>query len=140
MEEEEKFSISGAFQKGKEYIDTQKKLWQLRALAKGSRIGGSLALDVVKLVFTLFIIFFCSLALGFYLGELLHSNALGFLLTGVIFFVLLLLIRAFEPKLEAILMNMTIRKIAGKWQGEEDDEEEEEEIKTNVNEGVNENR
>lgn len=140
MVEEEKFSFSDSFQKGKEYLDTQKKLWRLRALAKGSRIGGSLVLDVVKIVFTLFIVFFCSLALGFYLGEVLASYSLGFLATGVIFFLVLLLIRAFEPKLEAIFMNLTIRKIAGKWQGDEDDDEEHDEIKSNVNEEFDTNK
>ena len=141
MAEEEKFSFSDFFQKGKEYLDTQKKLWRLKALAKGSRIGGSIVLDAVKILFTLFILFFCSLALGFYLGEVLGSYSLGFLATGAIFFVVLLLIRVFEPKLEAIFMNITIRKIAGKWQGEEDEEEDEnDEIKSNVNEEFNTNK
>lgn len=138
--EEEKFSLSGTFQKGKEYVDTQIKLLQLKGLAKGSRIAGSLVLDVVKIIFTLFIVFFWSLALGFYLGEVLDSNALGFLLTGVIFFVLVLLIRAFEPGLEKIFMNITIRKVAGKWQGEEDEDTIEEEIKSSVNEEFTENK
>ncbi|WP_240904852.1 hypothetical protein [Sphingobacterium sp. SGR-19] len=138
--EEEKFSLSGTFQKGKEYVDTQIKLLQLKGLAKGSRIAGSLVLDVVKIIFTLFIVFFWSLALGFYLSEVLDSNALGFLLTGVIFFVLVLLIRAFEPGLEKIFMNITIRKVAGKWQGEEDEDTIEEEIKSSVNEEFTKNK
>jgi len=140
--EEEKFSFSGTFQKGKEYIDTQFKLLKLKGLAKGSRIIGSLLLDVMNVVFLLFIIFFCSLALGFYLGEILDSNALGFFLTGVIFFVFVLLIRAFKPALERLIMNITIRKIAGKWQGEEDEDENstEDNAKSNINEGYKENK
>lgn len=138
--EEEKFSLSGTFQKGKEYVDTQVKLLKLKSLAKGSRIMGSLALDVVKIVLTAFIVFFCSLALGFYLGELLGSTALGFLLTGVIFFILLLLIQAFEPRLERALMNLSIRKIAARWDGEEDEETIEEEIKARANEAITENK
>lgn len=138
--EEEKFSFSGTFQKGKEYVDTQIKLLKLRALAKGSRIAGSLVLDVSKVILTIFIVFFCSLALGFFLGELLHSNALGFLLTGVIFFVILLLIRAFEPKLESIFMNLTIRKLANKWDGDEDDDIIEEKVKTNIHEEFTKNK
>ncbi len=142
--EEEKFSISDTIQAGKDYVDTQIKLLRLKGLSKGSRIFGSMALDIVKLVFTLFIIFFCSLALGFYLGELLDSNALGFLLTGVIFFILVLLIRSFEPKLESFLVNVTIRKVTSKW--DDDDEEEEKEVeiddatKQNVNDGFEENK
>ncbi|MFD1771375.1 phage holin family protein [Sphingobacterium suaedae] len=139
--EEEKFSFNGTFQKGKEYVDTQIKLLQLKALAKGSRIAGSLVLDVTKVVLTLFIVFFCSMALGFFLGELLGSNALGFLLTGVIFFIIVLLIRAFEPKLENIFMDMTIRKLASKWDGDEDEEMvEEEKTKSNGHEEFTENK
>lgn len=140
--EDEKFSISGSFQKGKEYVDTQLRLLRLKALAKGSRIVGSLVLDIVKIVFTMFIVFFFSLALGFCLGELLESNALGFLLTGAIFLVLVLIIRAFEPKLENIFMNLTIRRIAAKWDGEEDEDKEatEEKIKSSVHEEFTENK
>lgn len=138
--EEEKFSLSGTFQKGKEYVDTQLELLKLKGLAKGSRLMGSLVLDVIKIVFTLFIVFFCSLALGFYLGEVLESYALGFFLTGVIFFILVLLIRAFEPGLEKILMNLTIRKVASKWQGDEDDEITEETIKSTGNDEFAENK
>ncbi|KGE14917.1 hypothetical protein [Sphingobacterium deserti] len=132
--EEEKFSFSGTFQKGKEYVDTQIKLLKLKSLAKGSRIVGSLVLDVSKVVLSLFILFFCSLALGFFLGELLDSYALGFLLTGVIFFIILLLIRAFEPALESIFMNLTIRKLANKWNGDEDEDVIQEKVKTDINE------
>ncbi|WDF68555.1 hypothetical protein PQ465_19945 [Sphingobacterium oryzagri] len=138
--EEEKFSFSGTFQKGKEYVDTQIKLLQLKALAKGSRIAGSLVLDVSKIVLTLFIVFFCSLALGFFLGELLGSNALGFFLTGIIFFVILLLIRAFEPKLESIFMDVTIRKLASKWDGDEDEEVIEEKVKADTHEKFTQNK
>ncbi|SJN43131.1 hypothetical protein [Sphingobacterium sp. JB170] len=142
--EEEKFSISDTIQAGKDYVDTQIKLLRLRGLSKGSRIFGSLALDIVKIVFTLFIIFFCSLALGFYLGELLESNALGFLLTGVIFFVSVLLIRLFEPRLESFLVNFTIRKITKNWGGDEDDDEQgagiKDETKENVDDGITENK
>lgn len=142
--DEEKFSISDTIQAGKDYVDTQIKLLRLRSLSKGSRIFGSMALDIVKIVFTLFIIFFCSLALGFYLGELLESNALGFLLTGVIFFISVLLIRLFEPRLESFLVNLTIRKITKNWDDDEGEDEQEagikDETKQNVDDGITENK
>lgn len=128
--EEEKFSLSGSFQKGKEYVDTQLELLKLKALARGSRILGVIAVDMVKLVFTLFIVFFLSLALAFFLGELLGSNALGFLVTGLSFALILLIVRAVEPKLEEKIRDFTISKIASRW----DDDEEKEAIKED---GVN---
>ena len=137
--EEEKFSLSGTFQKAKEYIDTQITLIRLKALDKGSRILGSLILDLTRTVLALFVVFFCSMALGFFLGELLKSNALGFLLTGVIFFILILLIRLFEPKLESLFMNITIRKVAQKWD-EAAEEKLENEIKQEINEEFDQNK
>ncbi|WP_196940995.1 phage holin family protein [Sphingobacterium pedocola] len=118
--EEQKFSFSGSFQKIQEYVDTRIDLIKLKVVSRSSRIIGALIVDVSKLVLLLIIIFFFSLALGFYLGELLGSYSLGFLATGGIFLVLLLMIKFFEPKLEAKLMDITIQKVMGKWK--EDDE------------------
>lgn len=118
--DEQKFSFSGSFQKTKEYVDTQLEILKLKAISKSSRIIGAIILDISKLILALVIIFFWSLALGFWLGELLESYALGFLATGGIFLILLLIVRAVEPKLEAKFMDITIKKILGKWNEEED--------------------
>jgi len=128
--EEEKFSFADTFLKGKEYVDTQIDLLKMRALARGSRILGSVALDLAKILLVLFVLFFCSLALGFFLGELLDSNALGFLLTGVLFFAVLAIVRLFEPKLEARFTDWVVRKVSEKW-----DEEEDAVKTTNINTG-----
>lgn len=120
MDEEQKFSLSGTFQKSKEYLDSQIELLKLKAIARGSRMLGSLILDISKVVLTLFIVFFLSLAFAFYLGELMNSNALGFLTTGGIFILLVVIVRLTETKLEAKFMDLSIRKLLGKWN--EDDE------------------
>ena len=118
--EEQKFSFSGSFQKTKEYLDTQLEILKLKVISKTSRIIGAVILDISKLMLVLTIIFFWSLAVGFWLGELMGSNALGFLATGGIFLVILLIVRAVEPKLEAKFMDITIKKVLGKWNEEED--------------------
>ena len=138
--EEDKFSFNGTFQKGKEYVDTQIDLLKLKALARGSRIAGSIILDATKVLLSLLIVFFLSLALGFFLGELLHSNALGFLLTGVIFFIILLIIKALEPRLEKIFMDLTIRKIASKWDDDDEANEHEQPVNPSYNEEATENK
>ncbi|EEI91227.1 hypothetical protein HMPREF0765_3253 [Sphingobacterium spiritivorum ATCC 33300] len=122
MDEEQKFSLSGTFQKSKEYLDSQIELLKLKAIARGSRMLGSLILDISKVVLTLFIVFFLSLAFAFYLGELMNSNALGFLATGGIFILLVVIVRLTETKLEAKFMDLSIRKLLGKW-NEEDEED-----------------
>ncbi len=122
--EEQKFSFSESFKKSKEYFDTQVELLKLQAISRMTRIIGSLIVDGSKLLLSLLVVFFWSLALGFYLGEVLGSYSLGFLATGGIFLVIVLLIRAFEPKLEAKFMDLSIKRILAKWDDPDEDEEE----------------
>lgn len=129
--EEQKFSFSESFKKSKEYLDTQFELLKLQAISRMTRIMGSLIVDASKLLLTLLVIFFWSLALGFYLGEVLGSYSLGFLATGGIFLIIILLIRVFEPKLEAKFMNLSIKRILAKWD-DPDYEEEEEKLNTDT--------
>ena len=129
--EEQKFSFSESFKKSKEYLDTQFELLKLQAISRMTRIMGSLIVDASKLLLTLLVIFFWSLALGFYLGEVLGSYSLGFLATGGIFLIIILLIRVFEPKLEAKFMNLSIKRILAKWD-DPDEEEVEEKLNTDT--------
>ncbi|MGE8298790.1 hypothetical protein HS960_21710 [Sphingobacterium paramultivorum] len=122
--EEEKFSLSGTFQKTKEYIDSQFKLVKLKTIERSSRLIASLVVDATKLIFTLFVLFFLCLALGFWLGELLGSYSLGFLATAGIFLVIIVLIRVFEPMLESKFMDLSIRRFLAKWNDEIEEEEE----------------
>ncbi|GGC46814.1 hypothetical protein GCM10011386_43760 [Parapedobacter defluvii] len=123
--EEKKFSINGVFQKSKEYIDTRFKLFKLKLVERSSRLIASLIVDVIKIVFALFVVFFLSLALGFYLSELLGSSALGFLATGGIFIVMIALVSVFEVRLERLFMNLSIKRFLQKWNDEIDGDDEE---------------
>lgn len=119
---DKKFSLSGSFQKGLEYAETKLKLLSLKLTERSSRLIASLLVDVTKAVLVLFVVFFFSLALGFYLSELLNSYSLGFLTTGGLFVVLILIISVLEPHLERKLMDLSIRKFLRKWADENDDE------------------
>lgn len=120
--DEQKFSLSGSFRKAREYIDTQLELMRLQAVARVSRILGALIVDISKLILALIVVFFLAMALGFYLGEVLGSNALGFLTTGGIFLFFLLIVRVFEPKIEAKFMDTAVRKFYNKWNEEEEED------------------
>ncbi|HWK57583.1 MAG TPA: phage holin family protein [Parapedobacter sp.] len=122
--EDKKFSINGVYQKSKEYIDTRFKLLKLRLVERSSRLIASLITDGVKGILAIFVIFYLSLALGFYLSELLGSSALGFLATGGIFVLLIILISAFENPLERFFMNLSIKRFLQKWNDEIDEDEE----------------
>ncbi|MFC3198515.1 phage holin family protein [Parapedobacter deserti] len=122
--EERKFSLKGVFQKSKEYIDTRFKLVKLKLVERSSRLIASLIVDVAKTLLALFVIFFLSLALGFYLSELLGSRSLGFLATAGIFVILIALISLMEAPLERLFMNLSIKRFLQKWNDEIDDEDE----------------
>lgn len=130
--EDEKFSFNGTFQKGKEYIDTQLRLAKLKAMANGSKIFGSVVVDITKLIIALLVLFFFSMALGFFLGEVLHSNALGFFLTGCLFLFSLLVIRLLEPRLENLFRDSIIQKLTSKW--EDDDQQDSDTVKADGHE------
>ena len=122
--EDKKFSFKGVFQKSKEYIDTRFKLLRLKFVERSSRLIASLIVDGVKTIFAIFVLFFLSLALGFYLSELLGSSALGFLATGGIFVLLIVLVSIFEDRIERIFMNLSIKRFLQKWNDEIDEDEE----------------
>lgn len=123
--EERKFSINGVYQKSKEYIDTRFKLVKLKLVERSSRLIASLITDGLKGILAVFVVFYLSLSLGFYLSELLGSNALGFLATGGIFILLIVVIMAFEHPLERFFMNLSIKRFLQKWNDEIDEDDEE---------------
>lgn len=123
--EEKKFSINGTFRKSKEYIDTRIKLAKLKFVERSSRLVASLATDGLKGILLLFVVFYLSLALGFFLSELLGSSALGFLATGGIFLLLIVVVSAFEQPLERFFMNLSIKRFLQKWNDEIDEDDEE---------------
>jgi len=123
--EEKKFSINGVYQKSKEYIDTRFRLFKLKLVERSSRLIASLITDGLKGVLAIFVIFYLSLALGFYLSELLGSSALGFLATGGLFVLLIIIVSAFENPLERFFMNLSIKRFLQKWNDEIDEDDEE---------------
>ncbi len=120
--EEQKFSLSGTFQKAKEYAETRLDLLKLQTTERVSRLLAGFILDVIKVVFALFIIFYLSLALGFYLSELLGSASLGFLATGGIFIILVLLVMLFHKPLSLMFTNITIRRFLENSKDDDDQE------------------
>ncbi|CAM3706215.1 hypothetical protein FSS13T_12160 [Flavobacterium saliperosum S13] len=65
------------------------KLWLFKVLTKSTTLV--LKVVLLLLLFVLFL-FFSSIALAFYLSEILNSNVLGFLSVGGIYIILLLIV------------------------------------------------
>jgi len=123
-EEDKKFSLKGVIQKSKEYVDTRIRLMQLQVTERSSRLIASLLVDGIKIVFALFVLFFLSLSLGFYLSEVLESTSLGFLATAGIFVLFIVVVAIFERKIEHSFMVLSIKRFLQKWNDELDQNEE----------------
>ena len=128
-EQQQKFSVTGSFKSLKQYINSQLELIKLRAVARGARMIGALALDITKVLFVLLIFFFLSMALAFYLGELLGSNSLGFLAAAGVFLLLIFIINLLKKKLELKIMDIAVRKFLQKWDEEDEHLAEEQAIR-----------
>jgi ABC-type bacteriocin/lantibiotic exporter with double-glycine peptidase domain len=96
----EKFkeNIDSAQEFTKEYVEKNVayyKLWFFKVAMQST----TLLLRLLQLaLFILIFLVFCSFAFALFIGELLHSLALGFLITGILFLLLGLLIYRLLPK------------------------------------------
>lgn len=73
----------------KQYWEAQKDYYALVASEKAARAGGGLMSAVVMALLLGSVLVFCNLALALWLGGLLGNMALGFLITGGFYLVLL---------------------------------------------------
>lgn len=71
-----------------EYVNARIELMKLETAENVARFWANVVTKSVMLYFLLLALFFLSFALAFFLGKLLDSTSLGFLLTGVIYIVL----------------------------------------------------
>ena len=95
-----------------DYADSFIKLNVLRAAKKVTNLGAGLVSAVSAMVMGMLVLFFGGFALGWWLGDITESRALGFLLVAVFYLLLLGLIAAFRRKLIfPYVRNMLIRKI-----------------------------
>ncbi len=67
------------------YAETYYKLTVLKAADKATGIASNSLTAAVTLLFGLLTLFFLSMALAFWLGDLLNSYAAGFLIVGLVF-------------------------------------------------------
>lgn len=70
------------------YAGLKLRLLKLMAIERAAGIMAALSHGLILMLFGFFTILFLFIALGFYLGELLNSVALGFLIIGGIYFLL----------------------------------------------------
>lgn len=112
---EQTFSFKGVIQKATEYFENWKDLSRLMLLEKGSSIIAGLILTVSMLFLGLLGVLFLSIALAFFLAEILGSIALGFLAMAGIYFLIILILALLKKNIKNKLIDLSIKKVFKKW-------------------------
>lgn len=95
-----------------EYFESKLKLFKLAAYEKIAQITAVLFSSIFIGITIIFMFFFLNIAGGFFFGELLHSNAYGFLIMFGIYFILFLIFILFRKSLfEKFVINKIIQKL-----------------------------
>ena len=82
-----------------DYSEARIALLKINVYEKIARVTAVLFSSIIIALVAFFLIFFLSISAGFYLGSLLNSNALGFLIVFGFYLILLVFILAFRKKL-----------------------------------------
>jgi len=105
-------NIEVLYEKAKEYTQTTIELYKLIAVEKTAEVLASLVFRIAFLCLAAFFILFSSIGLSFYLGELLHSTAIGFLLVSFVYLILTILLYNFRDKwIKAPISNLIIKEL-----------------------------
>lgn len=98
-------------EKVKDYVEVRKELAILSAVEKGSRLFANLITDGLVLLFAVLAILFGSLALGFYLSEVIGDSYSGFLIVTGLYLLVAIIIYAFKDNhIEKHIINAVIKK------------------------------
>ncbi len=76
----------------KNYIDNEIEYRKLTIVEKLSRVSVSIISNIIVLYFLLLILLFSSIAAGFYLGDILNSVSLGFIIIAGLYLLILVII------------------------------------------------
>lgn len=109
--EEQELDPQNIIEKIKEYIHVRTELSVLSAVDKGSQLFAGLLTDGLVLVLTVLAFLFGSLALGFYLSEVLNNTYGGFLIVAGIYLLGAVILNSIKEKyLEKRIINLVIEK------------------------------
>lgn len=105
------------------FIGLKLELLKLNAYERVAKIIAILSHSLILLLLAFFTILFIFIALGFFLGGLLNSVALGFLIVAVIYVILLILAFYEKKGIQDAIMNIVIEAIQEKEDEDNDDDD-----------------
>jgi hypothetical protein len=103
-----------------EYFDARLKLIKLETFEKIAKVTAVLFSSLVVALLGFFLLFFLSMSLGFFLGKVFDSMALGFLSVTGLYLILFMLVLFMKKDL---MENFLIERIIGELTKKEDDDE-----------------
>ena len=99
----------------KDYINARLALLRLEVAEKTAKATSAMVKLIVFGSLAFMVVLFCNIAIGWYLGQELKNNALGFGLVGAFYFVLLFFLMVFKRSLlERPVMNGVIKSFFAK--------------------------
>ena len=108
--QQEKNKVDEVVEHLENYLDTQQQITKLTIAEKTSIIGASLLSGFIIGALFLLVFLFASIALAFYLSTFFEKAYTGFLLvTGIYFFIALVLMLLKESLLKTPIANMIIK-------------------------------
>lgn len=103
-----------------EYFDARLKLLKLETFEKIAKVTAVLFSSLVVALLGFFLLFFLSMSLGFYLGKVFDSLALGFLAVTGLYLILFVFVLFMKKDL---MENILIERIIGELTRKEDEDE-----------------
>ncbi len=91
MQEEINNPIKDFKDKTAEYLELRVELLKLEIFEKSSQLSASLAVGIITIILIMFFALSLFLALAFYIGQQLHNYAQGFLYSGLVYLIILIL-------------------------------------------------
>ena len=95
----------------KEYIELQIKIAKYKAIDGSSEAFATIVIAVILSVAGVLVLLFASVALGFYLSEVLHTNWGGFGCVAGLYLILLLILLVSGKAIKTSIANKMINKI-----------------------------
>lgn len=105
------------------YAGLRLRLWKLMAIERASGILSALSHALILMLLAFFTVLFIFIALGFFLGGLLGSVALGFLVVGGIYLILTLVFVKAKDGIRIQLTNIFVKAL--QTNDDEDDDNKE---------------
>jgi hypothetical protein len=95
-----------------EYIQTYYKLSIIKITDKATGIAASVMSSLAVFFLGIFVLLFSGIALGIWLGEIVNSNALGYLLVAGIYLLIIIILVSLRKRIVfPMIRNLIINKL-----------------------------